>query len=75
MVGLRAPLWGFAFYTVPLRRRCCCAAQITGNIHGEVESQHKVLDRMAASMGGIQMGLGASVDKFKKVRPAAGLRH
>jgi hypothetical protein len=41
--------------------------QITSNIHGEVDSQHKILDRMAQSISGIQLGLGASVDKFKKV--------
>lgn len=37
-----------------------------------MESQHKVLDRLGQSMGGVQLTLGASVDKFKKVGAAGG---
>lgn len=50
-----------------LGERVSMLRNITSNIHGEVDSQHQILDRMAQSMGGIQLGLGASVDKFKKV--------
>lgn len=37
-----------------------------------MESQHKVLDRLGQSIGGVQLTLGASVDKFKKVGAAGG---
>lgn len=40
---------------------------ITGGIHGEVESQHRLLDNMALSMGGVQLSLRATADKMTKV--------
>lgn len=57
-------------HSAQIAQSCASAGcvQITGNIHQEVDSQHAVLDRMAQSMGGIQLGLGASVNKFKTVR-------
>ena len=41
--------------------------QITSGIHGEVQSHHAVLDRMVDGMGGVSMGLGATVGKFRRV--------
>ncbi|PSC74744.1 bet1-like SNARE 1-1 isoform X2 isoform A [Micractinium conductrix] len=40
---------------------------ITTGIHGEVESQHRLLDNMAFSMGGVQLSLRATADKMTKV--------
>ncbi|KAL4450583.1 hypothetical protein ABPG77_000939 [Micractinium sp. CCAP 211/92] len=40
---------------------------ITSGIHGEVESQHRLLDSMALSMGGVQLSLRATADKMVKV--------
>lgn len=42
-------------------------SQVTTGIQSEVYSQHTILDNMSFSMSGIQMGLGASRDKFNKV--------
>ncbi len=41
--------------------------QITSGIHGEAETHHAVLDRMAQGMGSVGLGLGGTVGKFKKV--------
>ncbi|PRW20714.1 bet1-like SNARE 1-1 isoform X1 [Chlorella sorokiniana] len=40
---------------------------ITSGIHGEVESQHRLLDSMALSMGGVQLSLRATADKMSRV--------
>ncbi|KAL4544559.1 hypothetical protein Ndes2526B_g00517 [Nannochloris sp. 'desiccata'] len=40
---------------------------ITSGIHGETESHHAVLDRMAMGMGSVGLGLGGAVGKFNKV--------
>lgn len=40
---------------------------ITGGIHGEVESQHRLLDSMSMSMGGVQLSLRATADKMSRV--------
>ncbi len=45
----------------------CSYVQITSGIHGEAQTQHSVLDRMAQGMGGAALGLGASAGKFKRV--------
>ncbi|CAK0783925.1 hypothetical protein CVIRNUC_007126 [Coccomyxa viridis] len=41
--------------------------QVTGNINAEVDSQNRVLDNMGSSIGGVQIGLGAAVTRFKRV--------
>ncbi|PSC68773.1 bet1-like SNARE 1-1 isoform X2 [Micractinium conductrix] len=40
---------------------------ITTGIHGEAESQHRLLENMALSMDGVQLSLRATADKMAKV--------
>ncbi|CAL5225891.1 g8678 [Coccomyxa viridis] len=41
--------------------------KVTSDINAEVDSQNRVLDNMGSSMGGVQIGLGAAVTRFKRV--------
>ncbi|CAL8466426.1 g5962 [Coccomyxa elongata] len=41
--------------------------QMTNNINSEVSNQNRTLDNLGSSMGGVQIGLGAAVTRFKRV--------
>lgn len=47
---------------------------ITGGIQSEVHSQHRLLDNMALSMGGVGLSLGGAASKFKSVMAEPGGR-
>ncbi|KAL4439668.1 hypothetical protein ABPG75_002669 [Micractinium tetrahymenae] len=50
-----------------LSERVGALRSITSGIHGEVESQQRLLDKMALSMGGVRLSLRATADKMAKV--------
>ena len=54
-------------YSFHQQRHSSTIQQITSGIHSETQTHHALLDRMAQGFGGAQLGLGATVGKFRKV--------